>query len=193
MESGYLAGILAAVRGWSLGWRWSFLNDDLSRVQPRLTEIKNQVLNRRMPPWGAVKGFGDFRNEQALTQEEIEMISDWIDSDAPRGNNRSVLPSVPKFSKPATFKKPKDALEVRGTLTLVRPFILDGIYPESVAEGTNARIIARFADSHVEPLLWLYEYNQRFPHPFCLKAPRASGGNDNQWHSCQCPPDSPAW
>jgi hypothetical protein len=54
-------------------------------VQPRLTEIKNQVLNRRMPPWGAVKGFGDFRNEQALTQEEIEMISDWIDADAPRG------------------------------------------------------------------------------------------------------------
>lgn len=45
------------------------------------------------------------------------------------------------------------------------------VYPESVAEGTNARIIARFPDSHLEPLLWLYEYNQRFPHPFLLRKP----------------------
>ena len=27
-------------------------------VQPRLVEIKEAVLSRRMPPWGAVKGFG---------------------------------------------------------------------------------------------------------------------------------------
>ena len=138
-------------------------------VQPRLTEIKNQVLNRRMPPWGAVKGFGDFRNEQALTQEEIEMISEWIDADAPRGNNRSMLPAVPKFSKPAKFVKPKDALEVRGDLKLVRPFVLDGIYPESVPKGSTARITARFPDARVEPLLWLYEYDSRFPHPFLFK------------------------
>src|SRR3954471_7833990 len=31
-------------------------------AQPRLTEIKESVLSRQMPPWGAVKGFGDFRN-----------------------------------------------------------------------------------------------------------------------------------
>ena len=140
-------------------------------VQPRLTEIKNQVLNRRMPPWGAVEGFGDFRNDQALTQEEIEMISDWIDGDAPRGNNRNQLPPVQKFSKPARFVKPKDTLEVRGDLTLIRPFVLDGIYPESIASDVNARIIARFPDSHIEPLLWLHEYNQRFPHPFLFRQP----------------------
>jgi hypothetical protein len=138
-------------------------------VQPRLTEIKTAVLSRRMPPWGAVKGFGDFRNDQALTQEEIEMISDWIDADAPRGNNRNVLPDVPKFKKPEKFKKPKDALEAAGNLTLVRPFVLGGIYPSAVPNGTNTRIVARFPDSRVEPLVWLYEYNQRFPHPFLFR------------------------
>ena len=40
-------------------------------VQPRLVEIKEAVLSRRMPPWGAVKGFGDFRNDQSLTQEQL--------------------------------------------------------------------------------------------------------------------------
>ena len=46
-----------------------------------------------MPPWGAIKGFGEFRNDQALTQEQIELIVDWIQNDAPRGNNRRALPA----------------------------------------------------------------------------------------------------
>jgi hypothetical protein len=29
-------------------------------AQPRAIAIRDAVLSRRMPPWGAVKGFGDF-------------------------------------------------------------------------------------------------------------------------------------
>ena len=43
-------------------------------VQPRAVDIKEAVLSRRMPPWGAVKGFGEFRNDQGLTQVELELI-----------------------------------------------------------------------------------------------------------------------
>jgi hypothetical protein len=32
-----------------------------TEVQPRAVAIKEAVLSRRMPPWGAVKGYGDFR------------------------------------------------------------------------------------------------------------------------------------
>src|SRR5258706_12780966 len=42
-------------------------------AQPRATAIKDAVLSRRMPPWGAVKGFGDFRNDTGLTQEQVEL------------------------------------------------------------------------------------------------------------------------
>ena len=45
-------------------------------VQPRLVAIKDAVLTRRMPPWGAIKGFGEFKDDQALTQEQIELIVD---------------------------------------------------------------------------------------------------------------------
>ena len=41
---------------------------------------KEAVLARRMPPWGAVKGFGDFRNDQGLSQAELDLITDWVDS-----------------------------------------------------------------------------------------------------------------
>src|SRR5262252_9839684 len=57
-------------------------------VQPRAVAIRDAVLARRMPPWGAVKGFGTFRNDQALTQEQIELVNSWIANDLPRGNNR---------------------------------------------------------------------------------------------------------
>src|SRR5438093_12071867 len=44
---------------------------------PWRTAIKEEILERRMPPWGAVKGFGDFRNDQALTPEQLELLTSW--------------------------------------------------------------------------------------------------------------------
>jgi hypothetical protein len=61
-------------------------------VQPRATAIKAAVLARTMPPWGAVKGFGNFRNDQSLSQEQIELITKWVDGGIRRGNNPGMLP-----------------------------------------------------------------------------------------------------
>src|SRR5215510_16506116 len=67
-------------------------------VQPRAVAIRDAVLARRMPPWGAVKGFGTFRNDLALTQEQIELVNSWIANDLPKGNNRRALPKEPTFT-----------------------------------------------------------------------------------------------
>ena len=140
-------------------------------VSPRLDEIQAAVLNRRMPPWGAVKGFGDFRNDHGLSQEEIELISEWIDSGARKGNNPNLLPRTPKFSKPAKFKKPKGAVAANGPLTFDKPFVLDGLFFEQAPDKATARVVAEFPDGHLEPLLWLYEYKDTFQHPFLLRSP----------------------
>ena len=104
-------------------------------VQPRAVEIKDAVLSRRMPPWGAVKGFGDFRNDEGLTQAELELITDWVDSDTPKGNNPNTLPKEPKFDKPSTFKMPKNVIIVSGDLTLRNDITLDGLFPEQLPSG----------------------------------------------------------
>src|ERR1041384_6606580 len=91
-------------------------------VQPRAVEIKEAVLSRRMPPWGAVKGFGDFRNDQGLSQAELELITDWVDSDTPKGNNPNALPKEPKFDRLPAFKIPKSAVTVSGDVTLSNGF-----------------------------------------------------------------------
>src|SRR5437773_2744512 len=47
-----------------------------AEARPWAKAIKEEVLERRMPPWGAVKGFGEFRDDQGLTQEQIELLAD---------------------------------------------------------------------------------------------------------------------
>src|SRR5262245_34137531 len=140
-------------------------------VQPRAVEIKEAVLSRRMPPWGAVKGFGDFRNDQGLTQAELELITDWVDSDTPKGNNPNVLPKEPKFDKLSAFKIPKNAIEVSGDVTLTNAVALDGLIPQHVSAGVSTKIVASLPDGQTQPLLWLYEYEDSYRHPYLFRQP----------------------
>jgi len=39
-----------------------------AEARPWAKAIGEEVLRRRMPPWGSVKGFGDFRNDQAFAK-----------------------------------------------------------------------------------------------------------------------------
>ena len=140
-------------------------------VQPRAVAIRDAVLARRMPPWGAVKGFGDFRNDQALTAEQIELITDWVQDDTPKGNNPRMLPALPKFAPPESTAVPADAIRVTGTMSLKSAVLLDGLLPDGAAD--NARIVAVRPDGTVEPLLWLYGYREKYRHAFLLRKPLA--------------------
>ena len=44
-------------------------------ARPWAKGIKEEVLERRMPPFAAVKGFGDIRDDDALTQETLKMFN----------------------------------------------------------------------------------------------------------------------
>jgi mono/diheme cytochrome c family protein len=138
-------------------------------VQPRLVEIKTAVLTRRMPPWGAIKGFGEFRNDQSLTPEQIELIVDWIQEDAPRGNNRRALPAAPKFADTPPYQLPPGTTAVRGETRLAQPLVVDGLMPAKIASSQSVRITASLPNGSVEPLVWLHEYDTRYQHPFLFR------------------------
>ncbi len=140
-------------------------------VQPRVVAIKNAVLSRSMPPWGAIKGFGEFRNDQALTQEQIELMVDWIQNDAPRGNNRRALPGEPKFAAPALYTPPGQLTPVSGTATLQQPMIVDGLIPAKIPARQSIRVTALLPNGSMQPLVWLYEYDNRYQHPFLFRKP----------------------
>ncbi len=64
------------------------------QARPWAVGIKEQVLSRQMPPWGAVKGFGNLSPDNGLSQEEILLIAAWVVGGAPKGNP-SLLPEAP--------------------------------------------------------------------------------------------------
>ena len=47
--------------------------------------IREEVLERRMPPWPAARGFGEFVNDRSLTPLEIDLLAAWADGGTPIG------------------------------------------------------------------------------------------------------------
>jgi mono/diheme cytochrome c family protein len=66
-------------------------------ARPWAKAIKEELLEKRMPPWHAVRGYGEFRNAPVITQREIDLIVNWVEGGAPKGDD-SDLPAGPLFS-----------------------------------------------------------------------------------------------
>lgn len=141
-----------------------------NEARPWAVAIKEEVEERRMPPWGAVKGFGDFRNDVALTPEQIELIVSWVSGGAPEGDAKDLLPP-PKPSHAAPPQRPNAGLTVSEDTRLSAAMVLDGLWPQSISDGSSFLMTAELPDGATEPLLWVYQYKSRFAHPFLLRAP----------------------
>ena len=59
-----------------------------AEARPWAKAIKEEILNRRMAPFQAVKGFGLFQESHALTQHEQDQLISWIDGGAPKGDQK---------------------------------------------------------------------------------------------------------
>ena len=54
-------------------------------ARPWAVAIKEEILEREMPPWSAAGGYGHFANDLSLTAREISLILAWADGGAPSG------------------------------------------------------------------------------------------------------------
>jgi hypothetical protein len=141
-----------------------------AEARPWAAAIKAEVLHRRMPPWGAVKGFGEFRNDEALTAEQLEFITSWAEGGMPEGDPKD-LPPPPKWDQNTQPPALRRAVTVSGRATLEHALLLDGLLPRNVPPNASMKILARLPDGSIQPLLWLRNYDPRYPHPFLLRKP----------------------
>jgi len=141
-----------------------------SDVRPWAVAMKEEILQRRMPPWGAVKGFGDFRNDQALTPEQMERIVSWVDGGVPEGEPKD-LPPAPKFEDDPALTQITGALKVSGEHKLDKPFSVEGLLPQSIPDNASLMITAQLPNGQIEPLVWLKNYKAQFDHPFLFRKP----------------------
>lgn len=56
-----------------------------NEARPWAVAIKEEILDREMPPWSAASGYGHFANDMSLTAREVSLILSWADGGAPSG------------------------------------------------------------------------------------------------------------
>ena len=93
-------------------------------ARPWARAVKQKVVAREMPPWGADPHIGKFANDPSLSDAEIQTIAAWVDAGAPEGN-RADLPKPPTFAEGWAMGKPDLIFQ------MVEPFVVpaDGTVP----------------------------------------------------------------
>ena len=119
-------------------------------TRPWAKAIRDEDAGRRMPPWDAVKGVGDFRDDQSLSTRRSTCWCGWVEGGAPEGDT-IYLPPAPRPRLRAA------ALTSRGkSWTCARPRLPAAITLAGIRRGDAGRlheVIARLPDGTVEHAL----------------------------------------
>jgi hypothetical protein len=135
-------------------------------ARPWARAIREEILERRMPPWTAVRGYGHFANDLSLTAREMEIILSWADGGAPSGVLKVEESIPPVYTPPApewTFGPPDVVLPIGEghTIDAGAPFALRRIVVapkldpstriRSIALKQGDRRVVRHAAFYEEP------------------------------------------
>lgn len=134
--------------------------------------IKEQVLARSMPPWGAVKGFGSLMPDDALSQEEMMIIASWVIGGAPNGDPALLPKAIPSKPRPPVTAT-QDVLTVTNNAVVQSTLTVTGIRPLPSTIVVSARIVAFLPDGRIEPLVWLYQFDPKWNRVFQFRKPIA--------------------
>src|ERR1700735_462777 len=86
-------------------------------VKSHAVAIVAMTRTRAMPPWLPEAGYGDFAAPQRLTDQQIELIADWVREGAPPGDS-ATAPPAPKYSEGWQLGTPDLILTAPRALTI---------------------------------------------------------------------------
>ncbi len=91
--------------------------------------IKSATQSKHMPPWPADKNYRSFAHERLLSQEEIDLIANWVDNGAPEGV-ASHAPTIPVYNTSEEITSPDIKVQipnytVAGVGDIYRCFVLN--------------------------------------------------------------------
>ena len=124
-----------------------------------------------MPPWNAVKGFGEFKDDGGLAQEDLEIVGEWVDGGVPEGNPL-YLPPRPEFQLDQDESHAgEQQLTVIGTKTMRHEVEAIGITPNRVPPAGAMQVIARHSNGQIEPLIWVEQFNPKLNRTYYFREP----------------------
>ena len=86
-------------------------------AERRAKMIAKVTSEKTMPPWPADYSYQHYAGERYLTEEEIKMISDWAENDAPIGDSTKI-PPLPEFPSGSQLGKPDLVLKMKDVIPL---------------------------------------------------------------------------
>lgn len=143
-------------------------------TRPWAKAIRDQVVARTMPPWGAVRGVGTFQNDPSLMDIEIQMLVGWVEGGAPKGDNDAIVPKPPDFGKavkPAAGKPATHQQSVAGDFQVEHAMTLLGLQPQGLDGGQSMLIDAWLPDGRIEHLIWLRDYRKEWTREYVFRSP----------------------
>jgi hypothetical protein len=84
--------------------------DSYRAVRPWGRGIREELLERRMPPWPAATGVRPFANDPSLTVRELNIVTAWTDGGLPRGDAQDLPRPAPRAEWPAGL--PDEVIQV---------------------------------------------------------------------------------
>jgi hypothetical protein len=133
-------------------------------ARPWAKAIRDEVLNRRMPPWDAVKGVGQFRDDPSLSQPEMDLLVSWVEGGAPEGNPIYLPPRGPAADPVTEAGGP--VITLRQSTTLTSPMTLTGVRPEGPLE-----LSAILPGGSVHHLIWIPVFRPEWNRTYYLRSP----------------------
>jgi hypothetical protein len=146
---------------------------DYEQIRPWAKAVREEVLERRMPPWGAGPGIGEFRDDPSLTRPEIEMIVSWVEGGAPKGDD-IYMPRFPEAAARQNSLKQKTVPLVvtsAAPMTLKKALTAAAIRPQHLADGASMEVTALRPDGAVEHLIWLRDFRVEWSRAYTFKEP----------------------
>jgi hypothetical protein len=110
------------------------------QTRPWARAIEEEVLRRHMPPWRAVRGYGQFANDLALTSRELQFIVAWVEGNGPKTKDQRLIVNVDQGQTPESERLKPDFERWQ----LGQPDLMKSFAPYAVAPGkgdTTHRVV----------------------------------------------------
>jgi hypothetical protein len=140
------------------------------QARPWAKAIRDEVLERRMPPWAPVKGIGEFQNDASLSQPEIDILVGWVEGGAPEGDP-IYLPALPPGENRAAAQPEGRPIALKQSLTLTAAARLTAIRPRNLAEHSSFELAAIQPNGAVARLIWIRDYREKWNRTYVLREP----------------------
>ncbi len=168
---------------------FSLLKYDKAKSQSR--QIKEVIVQRRMPPWHADPKYGEWKNDRRLTDVEVATVGAWVDAGAPEGDPKEA-PAPRKFidgwqigTPDAVFKLPRpEKIPAEGTVPYRHAFVITKLKEDSWVQAIEVRPSAREVVHHV--LVFV-----QYPLQRLKEQPPLDGGLFNGYFGIMVPGESP--